>query len=218
MLRRVALVRTDVSEKLSDSVRVTRIGELGTTLAATSNRRALSSSETSVHTRATRRNISEDTILRASRCRTRMYSHPEDWDSESIEILNIETVIPSIIDELIPWSHFWSADVFEPWRLRHSSSQTWMNWNPEDWECNSVEMVELTSGRLRQSSSQTWKDNVTAQNVSHLTRQLSPRPDLFRSKFVSTFCIWTNLEHNENNFGVNIGNFWVMTPYSLICD
>jgi hypothetical protein len=34
MLRRVALVRTDVSDELSASiVRVTRIGELGTTLA-----------------------------------------------------------------------------------------------------------------------------------------------------------------------------------------
>jgi hypothetical protein len=30
MLRRVALVRTDVSEELSTSVRVTRIGELAT--------------------------------------------------------------------------------------------------------------------------------------------------------------------------------------------
>jgi hypothetical protein len=35
MLRRVAFVRTDVSEELSASfIRVTRIGELGTTLAA----------------------------------------------------------------------------------------------------------------------------------------------------------------------------------------
>jgi hypothetical protein len=42
MLRRVALVRTDVSEELSASfIRVTRIGELGTTLAVTSNRRTL---------------------------------------------------------------------------------------------------------------------------------------------------------------------------------
>jgi hypothetical protein len=42
MLRRVALVRTDVSEKPSASLmRVTRIGELGTTQAATSNRRTL---------------------------------------------------------------------------------------------------------------------------------------------------------------------------------
>jgi hypothetical protein len=38
MLRRVALVRTDVWEELSASfIRVTKIGELGTTLAVTSN-------------------------------------------------------------------------------------------------------------------------------------------------------------------------------------
>jgi hypothetical protein len=42
MLRRVALVRTDVSEELSVSfIRVTRIGERVTTLAVTSNRRRL---------------------------------------------------------------------------------------------------------------------------------------------------------------------------------
>jgi hypothetical protein len=42
VLRRVALVRTDVSEELGASfIRVTRIGELGTTLAVTSNRRTL---------------------------------------------------------------------------------------------------------------------------------------------------------------------------------
>jgi hypothetical protein len=59
MLRRVALVRTDVSEELSASfITVTRIGELGATLAVTSNRRTLR--------RATRRNIPEDAILKES--------------------------------------------------------------------------------------------------------------------------------------------------------
>jgi hypothetical protein len=44
MLHRVALVRTDVSKELSASfIRVTRIGELGTALAVTSNRRTLGS-------------------------------------------------------------------------------------------------------------------------------------------------------------------------------
>jgi hypothetical protein len=44
MLCRVAHVRTDVSEELSASfIRVTGIGELGTALAVTSNRRTLRS-------------------------------------------------------------------------------------------------------------------------------------------------------------------------------
>jgi hypothetical protein len=44
MLRRVALVRTDVSEEPGASfIRVTKIGELGTMLAVTSNRASVAS-------------------------------------------------------------------------------------------------------------------------------------------------------------------------------
>jgi hypothetical protein len=41
MLRRVALVRTGVEERIASIIKMRRIGELGTTLAVTSNRSTL---------------------------------------------------------------------------------------------------------------------------------------------------------------------------------
>jgi hypothetical protein len=93
MLRRVALVRTDVSEqRIASIICVTRIGELGTTLAVPSSRRTqrrqllvtaivvptspilvtlmmegIRSSETSILTRATRCHVPEDGIRRSHR-------------------------------------------------------------------------------------------------------------------------------------------------------
>jgi hypothetical protein len=59
LLRRVALVRTHVSEEPGASfIRVTRIGELGTTQAATSNRRTLRRNTTSLSFQISHQTIS----------------------------------------------------------------------------------------------------------------------------------------------------------------
>jgi hypothetical protein len=73
LLRRVALVRTEVSEEPGASfIRVTKIGEAcvvpSSQIFVTLMKEAPGSSETSVPTRVTRRNNPKDTILHYASC------------------------------------------------------------------------------------------------------------------------------------------------------
>jgi hypothetical protein len=113
MLRRVALVRTGVSEEFSASIiRVTRIGELGTLgvilrsvrrllvtasvvpsspILFTRMMETLSSSETSVLTRATRRNVPEDAIIHSHR-----RENLKSYIPLSLIVLTVQTKDPAI--------------------------------------------------------------------------------------------------------------------------
>jgi hypothetical protein len=126
VLRRVALVRTDVSEELSASIiRATRIGEQGTTLPVTSNllflcsmrrllvtdsavpsspilvtlmKESLSTSETSVLTRTTRRIIPEDAFLNIA-----LIHYNDKWRALVKTLMNFRVL--KNVGEVLEWQH-----------------------------------------------------------------------------------------------------------------
>jgi hypothetical protein len=100
MLHLVALVRTDVSEELSASfIRVTRIDELGTTPAVTSNRRTLRRNT----------NIPQDTILHSPR-RENLHSYNISFRSLICDCPNYvpsfcQGICTGLLNDLYPYEH-----------------------------------------------------------------------------------------------------------------
>jgi hypothetical protein len=96
MLRRVALVRTDVSEELSASfIRVTRIGELGTILAVTSNRRTLRRNFFNIYISSQRRFLQE----------------PHGVTSQKTPFFIVTAVKTSNLTQLVGWLVGWLVDL-----------------------------------------------------------------------------------------------------------
>jgi hypothetical protein len=123
MLRRVALVRTDLSEELSALiVRVTRIGELeissqrasvasyryvpSSLILVTLVMEALSSSETSVLTSSTRRNITEDTISHSHRRENLKSFTLKSFNSQYREKY-ISLLLPLLLRVVADTNHNW---------------------------------------------------------------------------------------------------------------
>jgi hypothetical protein len=116
MLCHMASVRTDVSEELNASViRVTRIGELGQAITSvyrllvtadvpsspilvTLMMEALSSSETSVLTKETWHNITEDAILHSHRCEN-LKSYISSVTFQMLNLFHTSVSLPPIISD-----------------------------------------------------------------------------------------------------------------------
>jgi hypothetical protein len=124
MLRRVALVRTDVSEERSASlIGVTRSVVPSSPILVTLMKETLSSSETLVLTRATLRNIPEDAIL---------HSHRRE-NLKSYIIYSCVCLRPArffVSSRSVYYSFFKriSNVVFIRKQLMH-----WLSWNQDAW-------------------------------------------------------------------------------------